>query len=284
MTHDAMTPATFQPLIDAFERDHSLELPDQLRERSRAIEWLEEWLDDAPDAHPLHARVQALHARLADAQHELCEATRAAIRQGDGAPALRRWSPGEDIDTREGYDHLDALLGEVFAFDEPTDAVTPLEPGMVFYQPTPARHVFDLVKRAGITGDDVFVDLGSGLGHVPMLVAILTGARCIGIEREPVYTALAQRCAESLQLDTVSFEAQDVRDADLSRGSVFHLYTPFTGVILRTVLNTLRGEAERRAMRITSFGPCTSTIIGESWLTPVGPCEANRIAVFQSCR
>lgn len=282
MTHDAMTPDTFQPLIDALERDHSLELPDQLRERSRAIEWLEEWLDDAPDAHPLHARVQALHARLADAQRELCEAIRAAIRQGDGATALRRWSPGDDIDTREGYDHLDALLGEVFAFDEPTDAITPLEPGMVFYQPTPARHVFNLVKRAGITGDDVFVDLGSGLGHVPMLVAILTGARCIGIEREPVYTALAQRGAESLRLGTVSFVTQDVRDADLSQGTVFYLYTPFTGAILRVVLDALRCGSKQRSIRIVTFGPCTSAVESETWLTPIGPCEANRISVLRS--
>lgn len=282
MTHDAPPPPeTSHALIDALERDSSLELPDALRERIHAMELLEEWLDDAPEVGPLFARVRALHTRLANVQRQLCEAIRADIRQGRGASALRRWSPGNEVDAAEGYDHLDALIGDVLAFDEPTDGIAPLEPGMVFYQPTPVRHIFDLVERAGITDADVFVDLGSGLGHVPMLVAILTGALCVGIERERIYAGLAQRCAESLQLDTVSFEAQDVREVDLSQGTVFYLYTPFTGAILRGVLDALRRESEERSFRIITFGPCTSVVESETWLTPVSPCEANRIAVFR---
>lgn len=281
MTHDATPPETSLALIDALERDGSLELPEALRERIHAMELLEEWLDDAPEVGFLHTRARALHARLANVQRQLCEAIRADIRQGRGAQALRRWSPGNDIDAAEGYDHRDALIGDVLAFDEPSEAIAPLEPGMVFYQPTPVRHIFDLAERAGITDSDVFIDLGSGLGHVPMLVAILTGARCLGIEREPIYAGLAQRCAESLQLDTVSFEALDVRDADLSQGTLFYLYTPFSGAILRDVLDVLRRESKQRPIRIITFGPCTRAVESEPWLTPVGPCEANRIAVFR---
>lgn len=280
MAHDAPSPDTSHALIEALERDRSLESPDALRERIHAMELLEEWLDDASEVGPLCARAQSLHARLASIQRQLCEAIRADIRQGRGASALRRWSPENEVDAAEGYDHLDALIGDVLAFDEPSGGITPLEPGMVFYQPTPVRHIFDLVERAGITDSDVFIDLGSGLGHVPMLVAILAGARCVGIEREPIYAGLAQRCAESLQLDTVSFEAQDVRDADLSQGTVFYLYTPFTGTILRGVLDALRRESEQRCIRIVTFGPCSSVVEAEPWLIPVGRCEANRIAVF----
>ncbi|WP_201313826.1 hypothetical protein [Dyella sp. EPa41] len=270
-------------MIDALERDATLVEPMQLAERIRALEWLEEWLDESRDDEPLGIRARSLHARLADVQARLCEALRIEIRAGKGAAALRRWRPAL-VDGAEGYDHLDGLLSDVFAFDEPTDPIAPLEPDMVFYQPTPVRHIFDLVERSCITNNDVFIDLGSGLGHVPILVAILTGARCVGIEQEHIYAGLAQRCAESLKLDTVSFEARDVRDADFSDGTVFHLYTPFTGAILRGVLDTLRIKAERRAMRITSFGPCTSIVAAEPWLTPVGPHQPNRIAVFRSCR
>ncbi|WP_130619212.1 hypothetical protein [Dyella amyloliquefaciens] len=283
MTHDAPpTPDTSHALIDALERDRSLEPPGALRERIRAIEWLEEWLEDAPESDPLHERAKALLARLFGAQRQLCETIRTEIRRGIGMQALRHWSPGGDIDAAEGYDHLDALIGDVLAFDEPADGIAPLEPGMVFYQPTPVRHIFDLVERAGLTDGDVLVDLGSGLGHVPMLVAILSGAHCVGIERERIYARLAQRCAESLHLDRVTFEAKDVRDADLSRGTVFYLYTPFTGAILRGVLDALRRESERRSIRIITFGPCTSVVESEAWLTAVGPSEANRIAVFRA--
>lgn len=269
--------------IDALERDAKLLRPATWRERVLALEWLEEWLDASHDDEPLRIRAQSLRDRLADEQARLCETIRTEIRLGKGATALRPWWPAH-IDDAEGYDHLDTLLGEIFAFAEPADAIAPLEPEMVFYQPTPVRHVFDLVERVGITEADVFVDLGSGLGHVPMLVSILTGARCIGVERDPVYVELARRSAASLRLDRVSFLAQDVREADLSRGTAFYLYTPFTGAILRDVLDALRREAERRTIQIITFGPCTSTVESEPWLMHVGPCEATLMAIFRPVR
>lgn len=268
--------------IEALAQDASLEQPEQLRQRVRAIELLEEWLEDAPGSDPLRARAQSLHARLCAAQQQLCAAIRREIRQGRGAEALRHSLSDGGVDATEGYDHRDALIGDVLAFDTPSDSITPLEPGMVFYQPTPVRHVMDMVARASITGSDVFVDLGSGLGHVPMLVSILAGARCVGVEREPVYVELAQRSADSLQLRDVRFIVQDVRDADLSQGTVFYLYTPFTGAILRTVLDALRDESARRAIRVITFGPCTDAVAREAWLHPDGPSEAGRVAVFHS--
>ena len=278
MTHATRTYA--HAMIDAFERDGALEEPMRLRERIRALEWLEEWLDESRGDEPLRIRVQSLHARLADVQARLCEAIRTDIRAGKGAAALQHWRPTL-IDDAEGYDHLDGLMSDVFAFDEPGGAIAPLEPGIVFYQPTPMRHVFDLVEHAGIDANDVFVDLGSGLGQVPMLVAILTGAHCIGIERERVYVDAAQKSAQALQLHLVSFIAQDVRAADLSSGSVFYLYTPFTGSILRTVLDALRREAQRRPIRLVTFGPGTASVAAESWLHPAGDVCASRITVFR---
>lgn len=265
--------------IDALERDSDLLRPTTLRKRVLALEWLEEWLDGARDDEPFRRRAHSLQQRLADVQAHLCEAIRTDIRQGRAATALQPWCPPH-IDDAEGYDHLDALLGDVFAFAEPGDAIAPLDPDMVFYQPTPVRHVFDLVKRASMADDDVFVDLGSGLGHVPMLVSMLTGARCIGVEREHVYVHGARRSAEALRLDNVSFVAQDVREADLSSGTTFYLYTPFTGAILRDVLGRLRRESLSRPIRLITFGPCTAVVAAEHWLRPLGECRAHRVAVF----
>jgi hypothetical protein len=63
---------------------------------------------------------------------------------------------------------------------------------------------------------------------------------------------------------------------------VFYLYTPFSGTILRAVLDSLRREAASRPIRICTFGPCTPTIAEEQWLEPTGALDTDRIAVFCS--
>ena len=155
-------------------------------------------------------------------------------------------------------------------------------PEMVFYQPTPARVIFDLIDRIELTTRDVLVDLGSGLGHIPLLAGICTGARCIGIELEPAYVDSARRSARALNLTRVTFVQQDSRAADFSSGTVFYLYTPFTGTILRAVLDSLRREAASREIRVCAFGPCASIVAVEPWLQIVGPLEANRATIFRS--
>jgi hypothetical protein len=80
----------------------------------------------------------------------------------------------------------------------------------------------------------------------------------------------------------VTFVRQDARTTDLSVGTVFYLYTPFIGSILRTVLDSLRQQAASRQIRICTFGPCTPTIAEEQWLEATGALDVNRIAVFRS--
>jgi 16S rRNA A1518/A1519 N6-dimethyltransferase RsmA/KsgA/DIM1 with predicted DNA glycosylase/AP lyase activity len=154
---------------------------------------------------------------------------------------------------------------------------------MVFYQPTPARHIFHMIAVTALTASDVLVDLGSGLGHVPLLVSMCTGASSVGIEVEASYVERARQCAQRLNLNRVAFIQQDARAADLSGGTVFYLYTPFTGSTLRCVLNLLRREAATRRIRICTYGPCTSVIAEESWLVATAAPATDRIAVFSSC-
>ncbi|MHA6206104.1 class I SAM-dependent methyltransferase [Dyella soli] len=274
-------------LIPRWEQDASLLLPTRLRERVLAMDRLEDLLFAAQGepamATSLLSRAQALHARLANTQRELALDIREAIMRGDGAQALRAWlQPSAHPQDPQGYDHLDALVSEVLSFDEPGAGIAELDEEMVFYQPTPARHVFELGERAGITAEDVVIDIGSGLGHVPLLLSICTGARCIGIERERLYVESARRCVRALQLGRVSFVAGDAREADLSQGTVFYLYTPFAGSILRQVLDKLKLQAGQRDIRIATLGPCTASIAIEPWLAPVGTPEVHRIALFRS--
>jgi hypothetical protein len=153
---------------------------------------------------------------------------------------------------------------------------------LVFYHPPRAPLVFDLIARGAHPRRDVLIDLGSGLGHVPLLAAICTEARCVGIELEAVYVDGARRSAEALNLANATFIRQDARAADLSAGTVFYLYTPFPGTTLRTVLAALRREAARRAIRVCRYGPCTAIIAGEAWLECADPPATDRVAIFHS--
>jgi hypothetical protein len=126
------------------------------------------------------------------------------------------------------------------------------------------------------------VDLGSGLGHVPILVSIFTEARGVGIECEAAYIESARQCARTLNLDRVNFVYQDARESDFSAGTVFYLYTPFMGSILSEVLDRLRREASARPIRICSYGPCTPVIAQEPWLKAMFPPDCQQITVFCS--
>lgn len=272
--------SNLQTLLDDLLQDRTLRDPIQLRRRIDALERLESWLFNHGDAPSV--RHQRLAAELEAINSRLYQDIRDTIRHGSGADILQTWVTSLRGDTdQESYGPLDTLVAGVLDFKEPGDAP---EPGadMVFYQPTPAREIFGFIQHASITPQDVVMDLGAGLGHVALLTAICTGARCIGIELQPAYVASARQCADALQVRHVEFIEQDVRQADLSEGTVFYLYTPFMGGILRKVLDMLKHEAQGRAIRLCTLGPCTAIVAGEPWLKADGNCDAHRTAFFRS--
>lgn len=280
------TTAALQARIAEIERDGSLHRPERLRERIEAMDRLDALLFDGV-ADDVRQRAVTLIRRLEIANQAIYRAIRQAIRRGEGTAVVRDWmralsAPADAPQDGQAYDILDTLLAGVLPFDEPAADGGDLPADMVFYQPTPARHILDLLERAGLDAADVLVDLGSGLGHVPLLAAICTGARGVGVERSPALVACARRCAGALGLDEVTFVEQDARAADFSGGTLFYLYTPFTGPILRSVLDRLEHEASVRGIRLATLGPCTAVVAGESWLAPVEPPQPDRIALFRS--
>jgi AcrR family transcriptional regulator len=284
-----------QAFISELEQDRALREPGRLRERSDVLDRLETWrfCGQPPDAPAVEAalcdRIEALCADLEAIDRRLYQSIRQDIQRGVGARRLLEWTravdPDRDADVHargDSYDHLDALISGVLQIDEPELQLAGLAAEMVFYQPTPARHVFDMLARTALDQRDVLIDLGSGLGHVPLLASICTGARCIGIEWEAAHVESARRCAQALNLDQVTFVQGDVRAADLSAGTVFYLYTPFEGAMLREVLGMLRAEAARREIRVCTLGPCTAAIAQERWLRAAGSWEIHRPAVFRN--
>ncbi|KAA9332481.1 class I SAM-dependent methyltransferase [Hymenobacter busanensis] len=221
----------------------------------------------------LRRRGRAWQARLEAVNQQFFQRLQAEIRAGQHSPPRMRQlltthagRPTSTVATR--YDHLDALTDGLFpepgALPEPESR----DPEMVYYQKTPARIILELAAR--LAPSDVLYDLGSGLGQVPLLVHLLSGATTRGIEIEPAYCRYAQACAAALNLPQVQFRCADARTADFADATAFYLFTPFTGSIMQQVLARLRELAQMRPLRLFSYGPSTGALNEQPWLLRVG--------------
>jgi hypothetical protein len=160
----------------------------------------------------------------------------------------------------------------------------PLEPSplgaeLVGYIPSGIASIVRATFDAPVTRRDVFVDLGAGLGKAAMVVHLLTGARVRGVEVQPNLVARARARADDLGLTGVSFVEADAREADLDDGTVFFLYLPFTGAVLRTVLERLHGIARRRDIVVCTLG---LDLPKSPWLTP-RETDAFWLSIYDGC-
>lgn len=278
-------------LARRFEDEADRLAPDQLRERCElldrvdaAVGSLSSAISGSESLDKNRTCLLELRSQLDAMNEALYVSMRSEIQQGR-VPVVFSELANASAAPRGGlsFDYLDELTAGVFAMEEPDAPSGPLPAEMVFYQPTPARHIFQLLRETNPADTDVLVDLGSGLGHVPLLAAICTGARSIGIEREEVYTRAARETAAALKVDRVMFVQADAREADFSTGTIFYLYTPFTGLILRDVLGRLRQESRHRPIRVCTFGPCTAAVAKEKWLTSCVVPDRDRLVVFSTC-
>ena len=213
---------------------------------------------------------KVLAQELEDLNQKLFQNLREKLRTGRDIRELIQThvsSPSMNPNDEEGYDNLDLFLNGLFSVGPIPDETRESDPEMVFYQKTPGRIVLEMVDKAGLTGDDVFYDLGSGLGQVPLLVNLLSSVRAKGVEVEPAYVRYSEQSTLALGIQNVTFVEADVRAADLSDGTVFFLYTPFTGGMLAEVLEKLRKQSERRVIRVFTYGPCTVDASRQDWLS-----------------
>ncbi len=109
------------------------------------------------------------------------------------------------------------------------------------YVPTPNVVVDRMLELAGVGGDDIVYDLGSGDGRLVIEAARRYGARGVGVEREARLVDLARAAAATAQLtDRVSFMQGDLFDTDLRGATVVTLY--LLPRLLERLLPKLRAE------------------------------------------
>ncbi len=244
------------------------------------------------DLQKLYQQALVLRRRLEEINTRLFTQLREKLQIGQYTSAQLRAYFDSHTDYRKetagqahfGYDDLDGLIGGVFLTNPAPDETLERQPGMVRYQPTPASVILELIDQVGFNHQDVFFDLGSGLGQVLALVNLLAGVRCVGIEYQPGYAAYAKEMISELGLKDITILNTDARDANYSQGTVFFMFNPFGGRIFDTVMDMLQEEARTRQITIGSYGSCTEQIAAFSWLAIQNPetIDDFKLAVFKS--
>ena len=192
--------------LAALEQDPTLLDDDNLEARFEALRTL----DFLVEAFQLQAgnqqvatgllRARALQGDLGQRNQDLFRKLRTGIRTGMVSPGQLRTLFGSNCRYRPdfsaylhwGPEAADALAAGVFNSDCPPQPWDGSDSEMIHYEPTPVSALLELVDRVPLTPADRFVDIGSGLGQVALLVHLLTGVEAIGLEVMPAYVNQAR--------------------------------------------------------------------------------------------
>jgi hypothetical protein len=272
-------------VLEQLEQNPNLYVEENFVERMRALDMLEFQILDGVE--PLRGdslvestqenfwqRIEALRLKLEAANQHLFNRLVENIQANDRSMLKRYLRKAEreiDLQTSDdevGYDEMDLLVNGLLEVP-----IVPSEPderdaGMMFYQPTPARIILTIIDKLQMQADDIFYDLGSGIGHVPILINLLTDVRTKGVELEESYVRYSDACLKKLGITDVEFIQADARDVAYD-GTVFYMYTPFTGELLQQVLTKLETTSKEKSIRVCTYGPCTLQVSKQSWLQSI---------------
>ncbi len=118
-----------------------------------------------------------------------------------------------------------------------------------------ASRVSDFLSVSDPGRADVVFDLGSGSGKLALTVAASSVTAVQGVELLQSAVDEANGSALALGLQNVAFHRADVRDVDLSVGTVFYLYFPFRGDVASSVAATLGTLAREKDITVYTSGP-----------------------------
>jgi predicted amidohydrolase len=240
----------------------------------------------------LFRRALELREHLERINAYLFSKLRGQIQRGDYTPDQLRKTFNQYTDYRTGdhgqphygYESLDGLISGVFLSKPAPEETQERKPGMVHYQRTPSSVILELIDEVKLSADDVFFDLGSGLGQVVGLVNILTKVPCVGVEYQSAYHHYAIQMVSELGLNNITFINADAQDVPYGSGTVFFLFNPFGGRIFDAVFDKLRSQAKKRKITICSYGSSTEPISELSWLEVQDPDTIHdfKLAIFNS--
>jgi Histone methylation protein DOT1 len=138
----------------------------------------------------------------------------------------------------------------------------------VHYVPTPYRKVIRTLRHVKLGHDDVFVDLGSGLGRTVFTASWLGAQRSVGVEINAALTASAQENYQRSRLRDrdIEFVCMGAQEYDFHEASVIYMFHPFGAGTLETVIQRMEFELgkHQRQLRIVYENPVYGAVLDQS--------------------
>lgn len=141
------------------------------------------------------------------------------------------------------------------------------------YSPTPYRDLFHFMRTAGLGSDDIFTDLGAGMGRAVFAASWLGAGHAIGIELLPDLAAIAEQNRQGSRLRNrdIVFCAANALDASLIGTTLLYMFHPFGEQVMERVLAKLGREriatGATRPLRIIYANPvCEDVLAASGWL------------------
>jgi len=125
------------------------------------------------------------------------------------------------------------------------------------YAPTDYRGFMKVMKRVRIRpGEDVFVDLGSGMGRVLIMAGLFPFRKIIGVEMSP---ELIRQAAENIDRARKKLTCPDIELVESSlteytlppEASILYFYVPVRGEMLSRVLQGIHDAALAAPRKVT---------------------------------
>lgn len=151
------------------------------------------------------------------------------------------------------------------------------------YTPSPYRDIFDVLAMARLCNEDVFTDLGCGLGRAVFAASFSGARRAEGVELVPFLAQRAEQNRRSRRLaeKDIAFFERNALDHDLSATTLLYTFHSFGPRIMAEVLDKARHDRRRanmrKRLRIAYMNPVCEEVLRDSgWLRPVGALPPKR--------
>jgi SAM-dependent methyltransferase len=141
-------------------------------------------------------------------------------------------------------------------------------PGRERYKPVGLVQFWRILPRRSVTADDVFIDIGSGMGRAVLLAATYSFRRVIGVELSTQLVDIAQsnvdrsmaklRCKDVVMINDDAVQYQIPDDV-----TVVFMYNPVRGETFAAVVKNILDSYDRRPrkMRIAYGNPIEEPIL-----------------------
>jgi SAM-dependent methyltransferase len=189
-------------------------------------------------------------------------------------------------------EYWDRKLGiQTFGWYEGTGVPGTVNSYMPFV-PSAYRDTFQYLRAVNIGPDDVFVDLGSGLGRTVFAASWMGAKRAVGVELVEALTegAEANRKRSKLRNRDIEFVCVNALDFSEPGMTIMYMFHPFGEAVLEQVLANIKAQRDAnpdaKRLRIIYSNPVYNDALQRSgWLRktadiPVTPLSFSNIGRF----